>query len=77
MRKVPPPPVGIGGLRRGGSIGPDGAPDEAAVMQHADAIGQAETEMHKHRLATMLEIRALLTPEQRQELTQIIIDAEA
>jgi Spy/CpxP family protein refolding chaperone len=47
------------------------APDEAAVMQHADAIGQAETEMHKHRLATMLEIRALLTPEQRQELVRL------
>jgi Spy/CpxP family protein refolding chaperone len=46
------------------------APDEAAVMRHADAIGKVETEMHKHRLSTLLKIRALLTPEQREELMQ-------
>jgi Spy/CpxP family protein refolding chaperone len=40
-------------------------PDESAVMQQIDSIGLAETEMHKHRLGTMLEIRTLLTPEQR------------
>ena len=46
-------------------------PDEAAVMQQAETIGKVETEMHKHRLSTLLAIRALLTPEQRAELTRI------
>ena len=27
--------------------------------------------MHKHRLSTLLAVRALLTPEQRAELTRI------
>ena len=46
-------------------------PDEAAVMQQAEAIGQAETELHKHRLETLIRIRALLTDEQRAELIEI------
>jgi Spy/CpxP family protein refolding chaperone len=46
-------------------------PDEAAVMRQADAIGAAETEERKHRLRTMLEIRALLTPAQREALVEI------
>ena len=46
-------------------------PDEAAVMQQAETIGKVETEMHKHRLSTLLAIRALLTPEQRAELTRM------
>lgn len=47
------------------------APEKSAVMQQAEAIGQAETELHKHRLAALLEIRAMLTEEQRAELTRI------
>jgi Spy/CpxP family protein refolding chaperone len=46
-------------------------PDEAAVMQQAEAIGQTETELHKHRLETLIRIRALLTDEQRAELIGI------
>jgi Spy/CpxP family protein refolding chaperone len=46
-------------------------PDEAAVMKQAESIGKVETEMHKHRLSTLLAVRALLTPEQRAELTRI------
>jgi len=46
-------------------------PDESAVMQQADAIGKAETELHKQRLAAMIGIRALLTEEQREELSRI------
>ena len=46
-------------------------PDESAVMQQAEAIGQAETELHKHRLGTLIKIRALLTDEQRAELIRI------
>lgn len=47
------------------------APDRDAVMALADRIGAAETALDKHRLATLLEIRALLTPEQRRELVRI------
>jgi Spy/CpxP family protein refolding chaperone len=46
-------------------------PDESAVMQQADAIGKAETELHKHRLGALIRIRALLTAEQREELSRI------
>jgi Spy/CpxP family protein refolding chaperone len=47
------------------------APDPDAVMRLADRVGAAETALDKHRLATLLEIRALLTPEQRRELVRI------
>jgi Spy/CpxP family protein refolding chaperone len=47
------------------------APDESAVMQQVDSIGEAEIEMQRHRLGTMLEIRALLTPEQREQMTRL------
>lgn len=47
------------------------APDADAVMRQAEAIGAAETAMHKQRLRTLLEVRALLTPAQRQELVKI------
>jgi Spy/CpxP family protein refolding chaperone len=49
----------------------DDAPDPDAVMQLADRVGAAETALDKHRLATLLEIRGLLTPEQRRELVRI------
>jgi Spy/CpxP family protein refolding chaperone len=47
------------------------SPDEAAVMQQAEVIGQVEVDLHKHRLGTLIRIRALLTEEQRAELVQI------
>ena len=47
------------------------APDREAVMLLADRIGAAETALDKHRLTALLEIRALLTPEQRRELVRI------
>ncbi len=43
-------------------------PDTGAVMKQADLIGEIDVRKHKHRLATMLKIRAKLTPEQRSEL---------
>ena len=46
-------------------------PDESAVMMLADRIGLLETSLHKHRLAAMLEIRAALTPEQREQLAEL------
>ena len=46
-------------------------PDEAAVMRQADRTGEVGTRGRKHRLKTQLEIRALLTPEQRRQLVEI------
>jgi Spy/CpxP family protein refolding chaperone len=46
-------------------------PNEAAVMQQADAIGALELAARKQRLQVMLRIRALLTPVQRQELSRL------
>ena len=43
-------------------------PDEATVMRQAEVIGELETERSKHRLSTLIEIRSLLTPEQRDML---------
>ena len=45
-------------------------PDEASVMAQADTIGALETEGRKQRLQTMLQVRALLTPEQRAKLLE-------
>ena len=46
--------------------------DETAVMAQADAVGAAMTESRKHDLRTMLQVRALLTPEQRTQLQQLV-----
>ncbi|MFL2935234.1 MAG: Spy/CpxP family protein refolding chaperone [Myxococcota bacterium] len=47
------------------------APDPALVMKQVDTIGALEIKADKHRLSTMLSIRALLTPEQRAELEEL------
>jgi Spy/CpxP family protein refolding chaperone len=47
------------------------SPESAAVLAKADEIGRVETELQKQRLRTMLEIRTLLTPEQRREMVKI------
>ncbi|MFQ5657468.1 MAG: periplasmic heavy metal sensor [Candidatus Methylomirabilales bacterium] len=46
-------------------------PDKTAVMKQAEIMGAIKTDLRKHKLATILEIRALLTPEQRQELIKM------
>ena len=51
-------------------------PDEAGVMAQAERIGAAEVELEKHRLRSMIRIRALLTPEQREELVRIHAENE-
>jgi Spy/CpxP family protein refolding chaperone len=43
-------------------------PDEAAVMEQADAIAAVELTLRKERLSTMMALHALLTPEQRESL---------
>jgi Spy/CpxP family protein refolding chaperone len=60
------------GLRRelGGLLVAE-SPDREAVMAVADRIGATETALDKHRLATLLEVRAMLTPEQREELVSV------
>ncbi len=42
--------------------------DEDVVMAQADQIAALEAEASKHRLSTILRIRALLTPEQRSKM---------
>ncbi len=46
-------------------------PDAEQALAQADRIGAVETSLHKLRLRSMLRIRALLTPAQRQELVRI------
>jgi Spy/CpxP family protein refolding chaperone len=45
--------------------------DEAAVMAQADVVGSAMTAHRKHELSTLLRVRALLTPEDRAELSEM------
>jgi len=47
------------------------APVESEVLAKAEEIGRAETVLEKERLRSMLAIRKLLTPAQRQELVEI------
>lgn len=47
------------------------APDVDAVMRLADQMGAVDTELRKRHLRTLLDIRALLTPAQREELVRI------
>jgi Spy/CpxP family protein refolding chaperone len=44
------------------------APAVDAVMAQADAVGALQTESHKAKLRTMLELRSLLGPDQWSEL---------
>jgi Spy/CpxP family protein refolding chaperone len=44
--------------------------DEAAVMAQADSIGALMTQARKQDLKTLIEVRSLLTPEQRASLDQ-------
>ena len=47
------------------------SPDDAAVMRQTEKIGALRLEGRKNRLRAMLQIRALLSPEQRQALTAL------
>jgi len=46
-------------------------PDTDAVMKLADTIGSLELAERKNRLQAMLQIRSLLSPEQRQGLIRL------
>jgi Spy/CpxP family protein refolding chaperone len=44
------------------------APDEAAVLEQVERLGELRTEAHKSLVHTLLAVRAQLTPEQREQL---------
>jgi Spy/CpxP family protein refolding chaperone len=52
-------------------------PDRDAAMSQVERVGAAETALDKRRIATMLEIRQLLTPAQRAELVEIFQERRA
>jgi Spy/CpxP family protein refolding chaperone len=47
------------------------APDRDAVMAVVDSLGRTEIELRRHRIETLLEVRALLTPEQRARAREL------
>jgi hypothetical protein len=47
-------------------------PNEAAVMTQAEVIGGLQTAARKQRLRTLIQVRALLTPEQRAKLLELM-----
>ncbi len=44
------------------------APDKAAVLRQVDAVGQKKQAIEKLKIAALLDVRSMLTPEQRQKL---------
>ena len=47
------------------------SPDEALIMEQVEKIGVLHTALRKHRIKVLLQIRALLTPAQREKLRSI------
>lgn len=52
-------------------VGRDGAFDEAKAKQASDALGQAQSRLALLRAQTHAEIQAVLTPEQREKMSQM------
>ena len=48
----------------------DPSVDEAAVLAKAEAIGALRTELSKHRLSTLIQVREQLSPEQQEKLAE-------
>ena len=44
--------------------------DEATVLAQADAIGALRTELSRHRLSTLLQVREQLSPEEQEKLAE-------
>ncbi len=44
--------------------------DRDAVMEQVERMGALKTELRKHRIGVMLDIRDMLTPEQREALAE-------
>jgi Spy/CpxP family protein refolding chaperone len=47
------------------------APDRRAIETHIDRIAGLRAQLHKARVNTMLDVRSVLTPQQRQKLEQL------
>lgn len=47
------------------------SPAKAKVMQHIEAVGTLHTELRKHEVGLMLDVRAMLSPDQRAKLRQM------
>lgn len=47
-------------------------PDKAKVLKLVEDLGRKETRVHKNRIELMLSVRALLTPEQRRRLSELM-----
>lgn len=45
--------------------------DKAAVMGRIEEVGRLETELRKHQVGLMMDVHAMLTPEQRTKLKQM------
>lgn len=46
-------------------------PDEKEVMRQLDAVNKLELDLRKQKISTMLQMRNLLTPEQRAQLKSL------
>ena len=46
-------------------------PDRDQVMEQIEAIGELRTKAKKQKIGTMIDVREMLTAEQRAELAQI------
>lgn len=44
---------------------------KAEVMKRIDDVGRLETELRKHQVGLMIDVRAMLTPEQREALRKM------
>ena len=51
------------------------APEEAAILAQAEKIGALQTDLEKDRLSTLLRIRAQLSPDQRERMTEALQSA--
>jgi len=47
-------------------------PDRELVLQQIETIGEAEIELHKLEIEMLLDIRSMLTPEQRAALEEFV-----
>lgn len=44
---------------------------KAEVMKRIDDVGRLETELRKHQVGLMIDVRAMLTPDQREALRKM------
>jgi Spy/CpxP family protein refolding chaperone len=52
----------------------DPQPDSKKVLKQVENVGAAETKIRKNRVQLILQVRELLTPEQRQKLQHLVAE---